>query len=73
MFFFIQFGLIAKAYSLEHYKTLGLKENSTFEDVKTAFRKLSIKFHPDKSPESYEKYIDIVNAYEAITRETFNY
>lgn len=32
-----------------------------------AFRKLSIRFHPDKSPENYEKYLQIIDAYEIIT------
>ena len=32
-----------------YYEILGLKKEATQEEIKTAFRKLSIKFHPDKN------------------------
>jgi curved DNA-binding protein CbpA len=32
-----------------HYDILGLDSNASFEDIKKAYRKLSVKFHPDKN------------------------
>jgi DnaJ-class molecular chaperone len=59
--------LIVNAGSPSYYNILGLKDNASLDDVKTAFRKLSTRFHPDKSPDDYEKYLQIINAYEVIT------
>jgi DnaJ-class molecular chaperone len=45
---------------------LGLKENAAIDDVKLAFRSLSLKYHPDKTPENYERYLQIIDAYQII-------
>lgn len=58
------------------YKVLGLDPNATDEEVKKAYRKMAIKFHPDKVSqmgEEYqkgakEKFQKIQDSYEAIKK-----
>ena len=50
------------------YNILGLKENATPEDVKKAYRKLAMKYHPDINPNSPpEKFLEIKEAYFNLT------
>lgn len=66
----------------EYYKTLGIPSDSTLEEVKIAYRKLSKKFHPDVNQgDKYfeERFKEIQEAYEKIVNEkikensNFNY
>ncbi|WP_279104005.1 J domain-containing protein [Bacteroides acidifaciens] len=50
------------------YKTLGLDENATADEVKNAFREAALKHHPDKGGDA-EKFKAINEAYNAIKDE----
>jgi len=53
------------------YEALGLTPTATDADVKKAYRKLAVQFHPDKnpSPDAAEKFKEISRAYEVLSDE----
>lgn len=55
----------------DHYATLGLEHDASPEEVKAAYRKLCLIYHPDKASATKEydpqKFINISIAYHAIT------
>jgi curved DNA-binding protein CbpA len=57
----------------DYYYILGLKSNSTADEVKKAYRKLSLKFHPDVNDGDdffTERFKEIQEAYEVLSNET---
>ncbi|TFV93174.1 J domain-containing protein [Algoriphagus kandeliae] len=48
-----------------YYDILGVNQNATQEEIKKAYRKLVLEWHPDKnpSPEAHDKFIEINEAY----------
>jgi len=54
----------------DYYTTLGLSRDATEEDIKKSYRKLAMKFHPDRNPDdkgSEEKFKEAKEAYEVLT------
>lgn len=56
----------------DYYKILGVSDTADLKEIKTAYRKLAIKFHPDTSSESdtEEKFKDVAEAYEVLKDKT---
>ncbi len=52
----------------DYYETLGLKREATDAEIKSAYRKLARKYHPDinKTKEAEERFKDINEAYEVL-------
>jgi curved DNA-binding protein len=53
----------------DYYKTLGVSKSASQEDIKKAYRKLAIKYHPDKTQgdkAKEEKFKEISEAYEVL-------
>mmetsp|Transcript_32008 Transcript_32008/g.102005 ORF Transcript_32008/g.102005 Transcript_32008/m.102005 type:complete len:337 (-) Transcript_32008:25-1035(-) len=53
------------------YDVLELEQDCTSADIKKAYRRLSLQFHPDKSdePNAQERFIEIGSAYEVLKNE----
>ena len=51
--------------SNDYYKILGLEPNASQEEIKKTYRKLSLKYHPDKNkhPEAQTKFQQLSEAY----------
>lgn len=49
----------------DYHRILGVSAKATLEDIKKAFRKLALEFHPDrnKSPEANDRFKEISEAY----------
>jgi DnaJ-class molecular chaperone len=55
-----------------YYDLLGIKKTATQAEIKQSFRKLALRYHPDKnrnSEESKKKFLQIVEAYEVLSDE----
>lgn len=52
----------------DYYKTLGLQKGATDDELKKAYRKMALKYHPDKnkSPGAEDKFKEIAEAYEVL-------
>ena len=63
---------------MTHYDILGVSKEAEADEIKKAYRKLSLQFHPDRNPdpEATEKYKAINEAYEVLSdgqkREQYN-
>lgn len=52
-----------------YYEILGVSKDATQEEIKKAYRKLAVQYHPDKNPDGGEKFKEISVAYETIGDE----
>ena len=57
----------------DYYDVLGVGKSADATEIKKAYRKLAMKYHPDKNPgdkEAEEKFKEINEAYEVLSDET---
>lgn len=56
----------------DYYEVLGVSRNSTKEEIKKAYRKLAMQYHPDRNQgnkESEEKFKEAAEAYEILSHD----
>ncbi|HEY4636221.1 MAG TPA: molecular chaperone DnaJ [Rhodospirillales bacterium] len=56
----------------DYYATLGVKKGASADDIKKAYRKLAMKFHPDRNPgnkTAEKKFKDLSEAYEVLKND----
>ena len=58
--------------ALDYYKTLGLARNAPAAEIKAAYRKLALQFHPDRNPgdrAAEERFKEVSQAYAVLSDE----
>lgn len=56
----------------DYYKTLGVERKASTDDIRKAYRKLAMQYHPDKNPgdkKAEDKFKEINEAYQVLSDE----
>ena len=51
----------------DYYKLLDITKPSSADEIKKAYKKMALKFHPDRNPEGTEIFRKVTEAYEVLS------
>ena len=56
---------------MDDYQKLGLNKGASIDDIKKAYKKLALRFHPDKNPDlnSCKEFISITESYKRLLND----
>ena len=60
----------------DYYDVLGVAKNASEAEIKSAYRKLALKYHPDKNqddPSAEDKFKEAAEAYEILSNSETRY
>ena len=59
----------------DYYSILGVPRDASEEQIKKAYRKMALKYHPDKntSPGAEEKFKEVAEAYDVLSDGKYQY
>lgn len=53
---------------MNFYKTLEIPDGSSLDEIKRAYRRLALKYHPDRNNGDVHKFLQVQHAYETLLR-----
>ena len=59
----------------DYYEILGLSKSASDSEIKSSYRKLAMKYHPDRNPgdkKAEEKFKEINNSYKILLKKFKN-
>ena len=51
----------------DYYEVLGVARDASEQDLKKAYRRLAMKYHPDRNPDGAQTFQEITHAYDVLS------